>query len=67
MKIDIDDSLLSRHNELLMNLIKSRRNIAQKGNQQESGGLRELESVEQKIINAVTGAYFNRGNDENNT
>jgi len=67
VKIEIDDSLLSRHNELLMSLIQAGRDKDQIGNQVEHQRWREVESIERQIMKTITGAYVNRGNDENNT
>jgi len=61
MKIDIDDALVARNNELLTKLIEDSKSEGE--TLDELGRWAELKEVQQKIIDVVTGAYVNRGND----
>ncbi len=60
MKIDIDDALLARRQELLIKISLARKEEDQIGNQVEHGRWKEVEDIERKIINITMLAYYKR-------
>ena len=67
MLIDIDDALLARHQELLMELIEANNGKIQMGSQLERAKNFEKEGIVMEIINITTIAYYKRDDNENNT
>jgi len=63
VKIEIDDALLARNQELLTKIIEYREN-GQIGSQVENEAWMEIHSVTQKIIDITTTAYYKRGEEQ---
>jgi len=66
VKIDIDDALLARHQELLKKIIwVGNSEHPDRPSQEQRARRFELEGVARQIIDITTIAYFKRGDNEN--